>query len=43
MLKSGLTRNEVSVILRPKIDNRNKRPPLDLENLISAPGANSSI
>ena len=43
MLQFGLTRNKDSVILRPKIDKRNKRPPLALENLISAPGSNSSI
>ena len=43
MLKFGLTRNEDSVNLRQKIDKRNKRPLLALENLIRAPGANSSI
>ena len=50
MLQFGLTRNKDNVILRPKIDKRNKRlssrkgpPPLALENQISAPSANCSI
>ena len=49
MLQFGVTRNKESVILRPKIDKRNKRPtfelapPLALENWTSSPGANSSI
>ena len=36
-------RKKDSVILRLKIDKRNKRPPLALENEISVLGANSSI
>ena len=43
MLQFGFTRNRDGVFWGPKIDKRNKRPPLALENLISAPGANSSI
>ena len=34
MLQFGLTRNKDSAILRPKIDKRNKRPPLALDNSI---------
>ena len=36
MLQFGFTRNKDGVVLRLKIDKRNKRPPLALENLISA-------
>ena len=31
MLLFGLSKNKDNVILRPKIDKRNKRPPLALE------------
>ena len=34
MLHFGLTRNKDSAILRPKIDKRNKRTPLALDNSI---------
>ena len=37
MLWFGLTLNDDSATLRPKIDKRIKRPPLVLENKISTP------
>ena len=49
MSQFGFTRNKDSVVLRPKLDKQNQRPPsnkrplLALENLVSAAGIYSSI